>query len=59
MPAKALIQVDLRIEALRDLTSQGKGNAQTIAELQELLRQRGELIQKMISDRAGERPRGQ
>lgn len=58
MPAKALIQVDLRIEALRDLTAQGKGNAQTVEEMKELLKQRGELIQKMVSDRASERPRG-
>ena len=59
MPAKALIQVDLRIEALRDLAAQGKGNAQTVAEINALLKQRGELIQKMVAERAGERPRGQ
>ena len=58
MPAKALIQVDLRIDVLRDLTAQGKGNAQTVAELKDLLKQRGELIQQMVAERVGERQRG-
>jgi hypothetical protein len=56
MPAKALIRVDMRIAILRELTAQGKGNAETVAEMTELLKERGELIQKLIAQRADEAP---
>jgi hypothetical protein len=36
MPARALIDVDMRIAVLREECSQGKGNAKSVAELEEL-----------------------
>ena len=56
MPARALIDVDMRIALLREETSQGKGDAKTIAEMEELLKKRQELILKMVAERAGEQP---
>jgi hypothetical protein len=57
MPARALIDVDLRIALLREETSQGKGNAKIDAEMEELLKKRQQLILKMVAERAGEQPR--
>jgi hypothetical protein len=54
MPAKALIKVDLRIAVLRELAAQGKENSQHSAEMVELLKQRGELIEKMVAERGGQ-----
>jgi hypothetical protein len=58
MPARALIEVDMRIAVLREETSQGKGNARTVAEMEELLKKRQELILKMVEERAEERSQG-
>ena len=54
MPAKALIKVDMRIAMLRELAAQGKEAAESSAEMIELLKQRGELIEKMVAERSGE-----
>jgi hypothetical protein len=54
MPAKALIKVDMRIAVLRELAAQGKENSQHSAEMVELLKQRGELIEKMVAERGGQ-----
>ena len=54
MSAKALIEVDVRIAVLRAETAQGKGNAEAAAQLEALLKQRGELIRKMVAERWGE-----
>ena len=56
MSAKALIEVDVRIAVLRAETAQGKGNADGAAQLEELLKQRGELIVKLVAERNGETP---
>ena len=54
MPAKALIEIDMRIAVLRELAAQGKEDPQNSAEMVELLKQRGELIQEMVTERNGE-----
>jgi hypothetical protein len=56
MPAKALIEVDVRIAVLRAQTAQGKGNAETAAQLEALLKKRGELVTKLVAERWGETP---
>lgn len=56
MSAKALIEVDVRIAVLRAEMAQGKGNADAAAQLQELLKQRGELIRKLVAERWGGTP---
>ena len=54
MPAKALIKVDMRIAVLRELAAQGKVDPQSSGEMIELLKQRGELIEKMVAERSGQ-----
>jgi hypothetical protein len=56
MSARALIEVDVRIAVLRAETAQGKGNADATAQLQELLKQRGLLITKLLEERWRGRP---
>jgi hypothetical protein len=56
MPAKALIKVDVQIAILRELTAQGKGDAQTFREIEDLLTQRDELVRRIVVENAGKPP---
>ena len=54
MPARALIDVDIRIANLRDEMERGQAPATAAAQLEELLKKRGELVVKMVNERSGE-----
>ena len=51
MAAKALLTIDLEIARLRKQCDEGRANNVTIARLQELLKQREELIPQMVAER--------
>jgi hypothetical protein len=49
MSAKALIEVDVRIAALRDLISEKLAPSDAESQLAELLKQRDEILSKILS----------
>ena len=51
MSAKALIAVDLQIALLREQFARGGGAAEAKLRMDQLLKQRGELIEKMVAER--------
>ena len=50
MTSKSLLEIDLRIALLRERAARGQGDDETVIELRELQKKRGELIEKIVAD---------